>query len=60
MNRKQYLYIILLFTAISMVAGVAVYPAGWSETAVQETCGPTADQYNLGKLYYNFWFVFIL
>lgn len=54
MNRKQYLYIILLFTAISMVAGVAVYPAGWSETAVQETCGPTADQYNLGKLYYNF------
>ncbi|KAI5632651.1 lipoma HMGIC fusion partner-like protein domain-containing protein [Phthorimaea operculella] len=32
-----------------MVAGVAVYPAGWSETAVQETCGPTADQYNIGR-----------
>lgn len=32
-----------------MVAGVAVYPAAWSETSVQETCGPTADQYNIGK-----------
>lgn len=32
-----------------MVAGVAVYPAGWSETAVQETCGPTADQYHIGN-----------
>ncbi|KPJ20102.1 Lipoma HMGIC fusion partner-like 3 protein [Papilio machaon] len=32
-----------------LVSGVAVYPAGWSELAVQETCGPTADQYNIGR-----------
>lgn len=31
-----------------MVGGVAVYPAGWNEAVVQETCGPTADQYNIG------------
>ncbi|CAH2237983.1 jg7837 [Pararge aegeria aegeria] len=36
--------------AACLVAGVAVYPAGWSETAVQETCGPTADQYNIGEV----------
>ncbi|KAG6458434.1 hypothetical protein O3G_MSEX010851 [Manduca sexta] len=38
-----------LLSAACMVAGVAVYPAGWNETAVQETCGPTADQYNIGR-----------
>ncbi|XP_023946636.1 LHFPL tetraspan subfamily member 3 protein [Bicyclus anynana] len=38
-----------LLSAACLVAGSAVYPAGWSETAVQETCGPTADQYNIGR-----------
>ncbi|CAK1589866.1 unnamed protein product [Parnassius mnemosyne] len=38
-----------LLSALCMVAGAAVYPAGWNELAVQETCGPTADQYNIGR-----------
>ncbi|XP_061705585.1 LHFPL tetraspan subfamily member 3 protein isoform X1 [Cydia pomonella] len=38
-----------LLSAACMIAGVCVYPAAWGEPAVQETCGPTADQYNIGR-----------
>ncbi|XP_037966846.2 LHFPL tetraspan subfamily member 3 protein [Plutella xylostella] len=37
-----------LLSAICMAGGVCVFPAGWGEGAVQETCGPAADQYHLG------------
>ncbi|CAK1547853.1 unnamed protein product [Leptosia nina] len=40
---------LLSVRALCLVAGVAVYPAAWNEATVQETCGPAADQYNIGR-----------
>ncbi|XP_077294018.1 tetraspan membrane protein in hair cell stereocilia isoform X2 [Arctopsyche grandis] len=38
-----------LLSALCLVIGVVVYPAGWGTTTVQETCGVEASQYNLGR-----------
>ncbi|CAG9135797.1 unnamed protein product [Plutella xylostella] len=39
----------LTHISICMAGGVCVFPAGWGEGAVQETCGPAADQYHLAR-----------
>ncbi|XP_057652506.1 LHFPL tetraspan subfamily member 3 protein [Diorhabda carinulata] len=38
-----------LISAICMIAGCAVFPAGWNSDNIREVCGPTTDKYALGN-----------
>ncbi|XP_045598339.1 LHFPL tetraspan subfamily member 3 protein [Procambarus clarkii] len=38
-----------LLSALLLLVGVVVFPAGWAAGEVREVCGPTARQYNVGE-----------
>ncbi|XP_042235487.1 LHFPL tetraspan subfamily member 3 protein-like [Homarus americanus] len=38
-----------LLSAILLLVGVVVFPAGWAAGEVRKVCGPTARQYNMGE-----------
>jgi hypothetical protein len=38
-----------VFTALLVCGGAAVYPVGWNNREVLESCGNASSVYNLGK-----------
>lgn len=46
-NSEQYL---LFVAAIIVSLGLAVYPLGWNNREVLESCGNSSQAYKLGKL----------
>lgn len=40
----------LTFSAILIIGGAAIYPIGWDNREVKESCGNQSSAYKLGKL----------
>lgn len=40
---------LFLFSAICMLVGVLIFPAGWDAPIIKEVCGKEADNYGSGQ-----------
>lgn len=40
---------IQFISAVCLLSGVLIFPAGWDSPAVKEVCGPEASSYNVGQ-----------
>jgi hypothetical protein len=47
--RRRTLIFLFLVAAVLVCGGAAVYPVGWDNREVLESCGNSSSVYNLGK-----------